>query len=36
MNEAPKYTEGTGVRLEVKSSKDIGTLKKLAAIKFAN
>jgi hypothetical protein len=36
MNEAPKYAEGTGVRLEVKSSKDIGTLKKLAAIKLAN
>ena len=36
LNGAPKYPEGTGVRLEVKSSKDIGTLKKLAAIKLAN
>ena len=32
MDEAPKYPEGTGIRLEVKSSRDIGTLKKLAAI----
>jgi hypothetical protein len=36
INEAPKYPDGTGVRLEVKSSKDIATLKKLAAIKLAN
>ena len=36
LNEAPKYPEGTGVRLEVKSSRDIGTLKKLATIKLAN
>ena len=36
MNEAPKYMEGTGIRLNVKSSRDIGTLKKLAAIKLAN
>ena len=36
MNEAPKYPEGTGVRLEVKSSRDIGSLKQLAAIKLAN
>ena len=36
MDEAPKYPEGTGIRLEVKSSGDIGTLKKLAAIKLAN
>jgi Protein of unknown function (DUF3788) len=36
LDEAPKYPEGTGVRLEVKSSRDIGTLKKLAAIKLAN
>lgn len=36
VNDAPKYPEGTGVRLEVKSSRDIGTLKKLAAIKQAN
>ena len=36
MDEAPKYPEGTGIRLEVKSSRDIGTLKKLAVIKLAN
>jgi hypothetical protein len=36
LDEAPKYPEGTGVRLQVKSSKDLGTLKKLAAIKLAN
>jgi hypothetical protein len=36
MDEAPKYPEGTGIRLEIKSSRDIGTLKKLAAIKLAN
>lgn len=36
INEAPKYPEGTGVRLAVRSSRDIGTLKKLAAIKLAN
>jgi Protein of unknown function (DUF3788) len=36
LNEAPKYPEGTGIRLVVKSSRDIGTLKKLAAIKLAN
>ena len=36
MDEAPKYPEGTGIRLKVKSSRDIGTLKKLAAIKLAN
>ena len=36
ISEAPKYPEGTGVRLEVKSSRDIGMLKKFAAIKLAN
>ena len=36
MNDAPKYPEGTGVRLEVKSPKDVAALKKLAAIKLAN
>jgi len=36
MDEAPKYPEGTGIRLNVKSSRDIATLKKLAAIKLAN
>jgi hypothetical protein len=36
ISEAPKYPEGTGIRLEVKSSRDIGALMKLAAIKLAN
>ena len=36
MDEAPKYPEGTGIRLEIKSSKDIESVKKLAAIKMAN
>jgi hypothetical protein len=36
LNDAPKYPEGTGVRLEVKSAKDLGTLMKLAIIKLAN
>jgi hypothetical protein len=33
---APKYPEGTGIRLQVKSSRDIAALLKLAAIKLAN
>lgn len=36
MKSAPKYPEGTGVRLEVKSPRDLGGLKALAAIKLAN
>ena len=36
MDEAPKYPEGTGIRLEVKLSRDIATLKKHAANKLAN
>jgi Protein of unknown function (DUF3788) len=36
MDEAPKYPEGTGVRFVVKSARDLGMLKKLAAIKLAN
>ena len=36
LDAAPKYPEGTGVRLNVKTSRDIGALKKLAAIKLAN
>jgi len=36
MKEAPKYPEGTGIRLAVKSPRDIATLLKLAAIKLAN
>jgi hypothetical protein len=36
INEAKKYAEGTDVRLEVKTLKDIEPVKKLAAIKLAN
>jgi hypothetical protein len=36
LDAAPKYPEGTGIRLHVKTSREIGTLKKLAAIKLAN
>ena len=33
---ASKYPEGTGIRLQVKSSRDIAALMKLAAIKLAD
>jgi hypothetical protein len=33
---APKYAEGTGVRITVKTPNDIATLKMLATIKIAN
>jgi hypothetical protein len=36
LDAAPKYPEGTGVRLQVKSARAVGALKKLAAIKLAN
>lgn len=36
LSQAPKYPEGTGVRLEVRTSREIGMLKRLAAIKVAN
>ena len=36
LEEAPKYAEGSGVRIQVKSAKDIPALKKLAEIKLAN
>jgi hypothetical protein len=36
IDEAPRYPEGTGVRLEVKGSKDIAIVKKLAMIKLDN
>lgn len=36
VKEAPNYPEGSGVRLAIKSARDIGALKKLAAIKLAN
>jgi len=36
LEEAPKYAEGTGVRIDVTGAKDIVALKELAAIKLAN
>lgn len=36
LDAAPKYPEGTGVRLVVKSARSLAALKKLAAIKLAN
>jgi len=36
IKEAPRYPEGTGVRLEVKAARDIAVVKKLAAIKLEN
>ena len=36
LDEAKRYVEGTGVRIEVKGPKDIAIVKKLAAIKLQN
>ena len=36
LDEAPRYAEGTGVRLMVKAAKDLAAIKKLALIKLAN
>lgn len=36
IKEAPKYPEGTGLRLPMKTSNDIAAVKTLAAIKLAN
>lgn len=36
IEQAVKYPEGTGVRLVVKSARDVGMLKRLAAIKLAS
>ena len=36
INEARRYAEGTGIRIEMKKPKDIEIAKKLAAIKLAN
>jgi hypothetical protein len=36
LEKAPKYPEGTGVRIAVKGDKDIVVLKRLAEIKLAN
>jgi Protein of unknown function (DUF3788) len=36
IHDAPHYAEGTGVRLEVKRSADLGAIRKLALSKLAN
>lgn len=36
LDASPKYPEGTGLRLVIRSQRSIGTLKKLAEIKLAN
>jgi len=36
IDQAPRYPEGTGVRLEIKARKDLAAVKKLAGIKLAN
>lgn len=36
LDEAPRYTEGTGLRLMVKAKKDLASVRKLALIKLAN
>jgi hypothetical protein len=36
INEAKRYAEGTGIRMEMKKPKDIEIAKKLAAIKLAH
>lgn len=36
IDEAPRYAEGTGIRLIVKETKDLAVIQKLARIKLAN
>jgi hypothetical protein len=36
IDHAPRFAEGRGVRLEVRSAKDVGVVEKLAAVKMAN
>jgi hypothetical protein len=36
IDEAKKYAEGTAVRIDVKTSKDVAVVRKLVAIKLAN
>ena len=36
IDEAPRYAEGTGLRLVVKTEKDLAAIRKLALIKMAN
>jgi hypothetical protein len=33
---APKYAEGRGVRIEVRTGRDVGSVKQIAAVKIAN
>jgi hypothetical protein len=36
IDDAPRYAEGTGVRLLVKAQKNLSGIRKLAAIKLEN
>jgi hypothetical protein len=36
LNEAPRYAEGTGLRLIVKEAKDLSSIRKIASVKLAN
>jgi len=36
IDEAPRYPEGTGVRLEITARKDLAAVRKLAEVKLAN
>jgi len=36
IDQAPKYAEGRGIRIEVRTKKDLDKVKKLAAVKMAN
>lgn len=36
LDDAPRYPEGTGLRLRIKTEKDIPVVKKLAAVKLQN
>lgn len=36
IDEAPRYAEGTGLRIEVRSARDLALVRKLASIKIAH
>ena len=36
LDAAPRYPEGTGIRLEIKTAKDIAIVEQLAALKLAH
>lgn len=36
IDNSPRYPEGRGVRMEVRSAEDVGLVEKLAAVKMAN